>query len=147
VGAQYDCTLNTKWINLPRVEVAALILHTLIHIWQDTNGAGSKCGYHNKQFTTRSEELGIPSSPGRNCKVMSYSESFLALITSIDPNCKLPLVNTAQKPVTVSKTSYVKHTCRCYSVRAIRDAVLICGKCGQPMTVDALSDQQKASRN
>jgi len=62
-GVKDQINLNCENLGLPKYLNLMILLHEMIHQFQDYYGKHSAGWYHNKQFQTKSRELGIPSDP------------------------------------------------------------------------------------
>jgi hypothetical protein len=133
VGAQFEMVLNCEWVCLPRYQVAALILHGMIHMHQQMVGRPSTKGYHNRDFQERSRQLGIVCLPGQCCEVVDYENPFRSLVMEADADAFAPVVAGAAFPV-VREAKMKKWSCACSTVRAATEVELECKKCGQPLT-------------
>lgn len=64
--AHHEISLNPSYLSTrePR-EVASTLAHEMVHAWQHEHGTPSRTGYHNKEWATKMEAIGlIPSSTG-----------------------------------------------------------------------------------
>jgi hypothetical protein len=49
----------------PPVEIASTLVHEMAHLWQHTHGKPSRPGYHNNEWSSRMESIGLqPSATG-----------------------------------------------------------------------------------
>lgn len=47
------------------IDVASTLVHEMVHLWQHERGAPSRVGYHNTEWATKMEEVGlVPSDTG-----------------------------------------------------------------------------------
>lgn len=55
----------TYFVNKPLIEICQTIAHEMVHAWQYHFGKVSRPGYHDKQWASKMEEIGLmPSSTG-----------------------------------------------------------------------------------
>jgi predicted SprT family Zn-dependent metalloprotease len=62
----HEISLNPAYLATrePR-EVASTLVHEMVHAWQEQYGEPSRTGYHNKQWASKMESVGLtPSSTG-----------------------------------------------------------------------------------
>jgi hypothetical protein len=135
-GAEFECTLNSKWFNLPKYFLAAYALHTAIHIWQEYRGAHSGCGAHNREFLDKAQLLGIPACGSKTCKVVGkIEEAFIRRIIRLDTNVEDQIVPGTPRPRPyVPSTRY--HRCGCMLHKVSLDSDLTCNKCGKLLELE-----------
>ena len=52
--------------SLPPIEVASTLVHEMVHLWQQEYGDPSRTGYHNHEWETKMESVGlVPSDTGK----------------------------------------------------------------------------------
>lgn len=60
-----EIALNPYEFTRPDIDIFATLLHELCHQWQAYFGTASRQGYHNQEWSTKMEEVGlIPSATG-----------------------------------------------------------------------------------
>ncbi len=62
----HEITLCTSWLGLKtEQDMASTLVHEMAHLWQDEFGKPGRRGYHNRQWATKMEEVGLqPSTTG-----------------------------------------------------------------------------------
>ena len=62
----HEISLNPTHLRTrPPREVAATLVHEMVHLWQQEHGEPSRSGYHNQEWAAKMEEVGLmPSSTG-----------------------------------------------------------------------------------
>src|SRR6185503_11235055 len=50
-----------------------ILLHQLVHQWQEMQGESGDRTYHKKAFVAKSEEIGIPCPKGFRCEIREYA--------------------------------------------------------------------------
>lgn len=63
---KHEISLNPSHLRSRRpIEVASTLVHEMVHLWQQENGKPSRAGYHNEEWASKMEGVGlIPSSTG-----------------------------------------------------------------------------------
>ncbi len=60
-----EISLNPAWLSRPALEVASTLVHEMVHLWQWHFGTPSRRGYHNEQWASKMEDVGLlPSTTG-----------------------------------------------------------------------------------
>jgi len=134
VGAQYEFVLNADYLGLPRYYIASLLLHGLIHMWQETLGHRSVANaYHNHEFEERSRQLGVVCKRGRGCDVVAWEPPFRRLVMEADADAYQPLVTGVWLPAG-GDSPQKKWSCGCTIIRAATEVSAQCARCGHPFT-------------
>lgn len=62
----HEISLNPSYLkDRDPIEVAATLVHEMVHLWQQERGTPSRTGYHNAQWAERMEQVGLcPSETG-----------------------------------------------------------------------------------
>jgi len=141
-GNQYmdEIALNPDSFDRDDIVILGTLVHEMVHLWQDVFGEPSRAAYHNKEWGTKMEELGLmPSDTGleggkRTGQKMSH---YIIYGGQFEERAKTYLNNflldyRGQKSIGVSapkKKSKVKYTCpECnQNAWAKPGASLICG--------------------
>lgn len=135
VGALHEINLNTRYLDRPLGEVLGTLLHEMIHQWQELFGKPGKGTYHNKQFTAKCAQLGIPCTGGHCSYTQGYTNPFVALLRQhgLDIEERLmPLKSPIARMRPQGSSKLKKWRCACTNVWAGRDGIdLQCGHCGQ----------------
>ena len=159
VGATHEINIGAGTLARPIEEVAATLLHEMVHYWNDTNGVKdcSRNGtYHNKRFKAKAEEceLNVECHPTYGWSLTSPSDKTLEFclendlteirLSRIDAfflvpvgkgnGASVPTDNPAKK-----KTSTRKYICPCcgMSIRATRDVNVACLDCDEQLVLAA----------
>jgi SprT-like family len=139
VGALHEINLNTRYLDRPLCEVLATLLHEMNHQWQDLFGRSSKRGYHNREFTTRCQALGIPCTGGYCSSTVAYTDPFVALLKQHGIEVAMPTAMadqpfeiTSPSPKLRGTSTLKKSRCQCTNLRAAVTVVAVCLRCGQP---------------
>jgi hypothetical protein len=63
---RHEISLNpTQLKTRPLIDVAATLVHEMVHLWQQENGKPSRTGYHNQEWAAKMEAVGLmPSTDG-----------------------------------------------------------------------------------
>lgn len=147
-----EIALNpTHFQNRETTKVLSTLVHEMAHLWQHHHGAPSRNGYHNKEWATKMEAVGlIPSDTGApdgkqtGQKVTHYIEEggafFRACASLVDGGFAIPYLDRAgdggaRKKKAASKTKYTCDGCG-LNVWAKPDANIVCGDCELTMLSD-----------
>ncbi|MFC1885453.1 SprT-like domain-containing protein [Thermodesulfobacteriota bacterium] len=129
-GLKWNININGQYAQDPLVDTLATLLHEMTHQWQQDFGKKNRSpNYHNKQFTEKTEDLGIPSSS--NGVSTNYADPFLFLLTEHDvPTKPNRFTDDGAKPEP-GKSKLKKWTCGCTNVRVgVSEFKAKCLKCG-----------------
>lgn len=102
----HEISLNPVYLwRGDNVETASALVHEMVHLWQAEYGSPGRRGYHNKEWATKMEKIGlIPSLTGRpggrktGERVRDYIEVgglFDKVFKQIPKECFLPWKNTS----------------------------------------------------
>jgi len=58
----HELALNPVIFNRKTIEIFAVFVHDMSHLWQEVHGKPSRVGYHNRQWAKKMREIGLPSS-------------------------------------------------------------------------------------
>ncbi len=62
----HEISLNPKSLTPPIISVMAILVHEMVHLWQEEHGDPGRRGYHNVEWADKMEEIGlIPSATGK----------------------------------------------------------------------------------
>lgn len=122
----HEISLNPSYLRErePR-DVAATLVHEMVHLWQSEFGTPSRVGYHNREWAEKMEEVGlVPSSTGepggaRVGQQMSHyiasSGSFARAYVKLPAAARLPWqcgeTTAGKRPRVVSPKNKVKYSC------------------------------------
>lgn len=63
---KHEISLNPAYLRSRKpVDVASTLVHEMVHLWQQEHGKPSRAGYHNEEWASKMEAVGLtPSSTG-----------------------------------------------------------------------------------
>ncbi len=141
-----EIALNPDNFDREDILILSTLVHEMIHLWQSALGNPSRAAYHNKEWGTKMEELGLmPSDTGleggkRTGQKMSH---YIIRGGQFEERANTYLNNflldyRGQKRITISapkKKSKVKYTCEECGLNAwAKPGVdLMCGTCEEHM--------------
>ncbi len=123
----HEISLNPDLLRQPAEDIMGTLVHEMAHLWHEHFGKPSRCGYHNREWADKMEEIGLmPSSTGQpDGKRMGqrmdhytitggpYERAFAAM----PPEYLLPWVSSAgekkAKPKRRDKVAYRCPACGC----------------------------------
>jgi hypothetical protein len=60
-----EISLNPAWLTRPALEVSSTLVHEMCHLWQWHFGTPSRRGYHNAEWASKMDSVGlVPSTTG-----------------------------------------------------------------------------------
>ena len=157
IRAVHELTLNPDaFTGRSDREVVAILVHEMVHTWQQEHGAPSRRGYHNRQWATEMQRIGLyPSStgaPGGRDVGQAMSHYViedglfatlwqeLAASTFVLRWESATVSNSRERTRAAQRASKTKYTCRRCRTRAwAKPGVqLVCGRCSRPLALVAL---------
>jgi predicted SprT family Zn-dependent metalloprotease len=148
----HEISLNPQFLKERSViETAATLVHELVHLWQAVLGTPSRTSYHNREWATQMEAVGlIPSDTGtpggkRTGQRMSHyvlpGGPFERAFQAMPPAYLLPWLCVEAKPASrprrPRKMKYRCPGCR-QNVWGKPDLALLCATCHQPFVLVAV---------
>ena len=135
LGLKWNINVNSRYTDLPFIDVLAILLHELVHLWIQEFGRkkekGSQNNYHIKEFRIKAGEIGIPSDKyGRG---LGYQNPFLSLLKKHEVSLESKVFSELEPDFRPEKgrSKLKKWSCGCTNVRvAIKDFRAKCLKCG-----------------
>lgn len=121
--------LNSQHLERPKYQALATLLHEMIHEWQDYSGKHSSGYYHNKQFQTKSRELGIPCNA--KGQTTGITDPFVEVCRRYGIEVSEQAIKEF-KPIERSRgTSKLrKYSCGCTNIWAATRVHAMCKLCG-----------------
>lgn len=158
----HEISLNPAYLKTrDQRAVVSTLVHEMAHHWQQELGAPSRRGYHNEEWATKMEEIGLmPSStaaPGGSrvgYKVSHYiveGGRFALAYAKMPREYLLPWLcwegAAGAKAKTPRQTSKVKFTCEKCGCNAWGkpNLKLVCGDCDEPMIAVGATDGDGAA--
>jgi hypothetical protein len=138
---QHEISLNPKHLKRDRKDIASTLVHEMVHLWQQVFGKPGRRGYHNKEWGSEMERIGLmPSSTGapggkRTGSSMSHyvieGGAFGRAFERMPDDCLLPWVTSEPTKPAKPREDKVKFTCPQCGVNAWGKATLdiICHDC------------------
>lgn len=133
---------------MPDAEIAAAIVHELVHLWQHAYGRPSRPGYHNVQWAGKMEMLGLmPQATGEPThkkigQMITQSiipgGRFESVVREIPSHLFLPLrakPDDEKKYKDASKTKFVCAKCGDFA-RGKPTLMIDCRKCKTPFFLE-----------
>lgn len=140
-----EIALNPDSFDREDILILSTLVHEMCHLWQDAFGEASRAAYHNKEWGTKMEELGLmPSDIGleggkRTGQKMGhyiiYGGQFEERAKTYLNNFLLDYRGQKARVSSPKKKSKVKYTCaECgQNAWAKPEANLMCGICNEHM--------------
>jgi SprT-like family len=145
---RHEISLNPSWLRSRKpIEVASTLVHEMVHLWQQEAGQPSRRGYHNAQWASKMDEVGlVPSStaaPGgaRVGQLVShyiavggrFAEAFAAMPADylLPWSCEEPEEGTGKTTTRRNKLKYTCPACEA-NVWGKPGLAVICGDCDEP---------------
>jgi hypothetical protein len=130
-GLKGEIALNARYLSLPAFEVLGILLHEMLHGWQEIHGRPGKGNYHNREFCAKAKSLGLLVDR-RGRQGYAPESPFKEFLKGFDvavPAIERPL----PKERANGNSKMKKWSCGCTNVRcAVADLRVQCLKCGQP---------------
>ncbi len=129
-GLKGEIAINSRYLSLPPFEVLGILLHELLHGWQDASGKPGKRNYHNREFHEKAKALGLlVDTRGRQGYLAtSPFKDFLQRFEVEVPTVERPLPKERAK----GNSKLKKWSCGCTNVRcAVAEFKARCLKCGR----------------
>jgi SprT-like family protein len=127
VGALHEILLNTQHLDRPLHEVLGMLLHAMIHEWQELYGTPGKGGYHNREFCARAQALGIPCPTRYEHACAEYRDPFVALLRRHG----VDVARSTPTPPEPGFSHAKKWSCGCTNIRAAVVVEARCLRCGK----------------
>jgi predicted SprT family Zn-dependent metalloprotease len=147
-GVIHEIALNPDmFIDRTDEEILSTLVHEMAHVWQEHCGTPRRRAYHNKEWATKMETLGLmPSNTGEpggkktgqhmTHYIVSggrYARAFASLKEQgYHLGWQASPRQEASAPKRASKTKFTCTSCN-QNAWAKADAVIACGFCQQPM--------------
>lgn len=145
----YEINVSSDYLNRDPVEVAATLLHEMVHLYDEMQGVKdcSRAGkYHNKKFQMAAEAHGLicEKSQKYGFSITKPTEETVEFIKSFDLKFNLYRPTVSDKPTPDDdeeekdkprkKSSTRKYVCPVCGtiIRSTKDVNVICGDCGVP---------------
>jgi len=162
-SSKHEISLNPIILGKNTNYIIQTLVHEMCHLWQHEFGKPSRTGYHNKQWATKMEEIGLISSHtglpnGRKTgqhmsdyllkggllerKIKSMPKRYLLPFNSIEA---IPIIDLGSLEEAIgmlkkepSKKNKVKYTCsECQmNVWGKPDLNIVCGDCQETLEVE-----------
>jgi hypothetical protein len=130
-GLQREIALNERYLSgqLAAWEVLGVLLHEVLHGWQEVHGKAGQHNYHNIQYQKKARELGLIVD-GRGVTKYAEASPFKDLLIRHGVDVpQLEFISPAARSKGNSKLK--KWTCGCTNVRvAVADFSARCLNCG-----------------
>jgi hypothetical protein len=135
-GLRGEIAFNSIYLDgsRPLWEVLGTLLHELLHGWQQCHGSPGQGNYHNVQFRTKAQDLGLIVDRHGMTGYQAQSR-FKELLVRFGVDIPIDEV----QPVAVAGTSTAKlkkWTCGCVNIRAATQVNLRCMDCGNELVRD-----------
>jgi hypothetical protein len=126
---QENVNINPSHLCGPLAEVVATLAHELLHSWQQNFSMPGRPPYHNKEFRSRAEAMGIPSDQwGHSLGMKDPFVSFLRA-HGVDADMRLECPPAPDGRV-LGRTSLIKWSCGCTRIWSAMEVQAHCTKCG-----------------
>lgn len=146
-GSTHEISLNPELLGRPAREVFGTLVHEMCHQWQQDFGKPSPGGYHNAQWVTQMESVGlIPSSTGKPggkktgvqmTHFVAKGGKFSQLLKEMPANVSLPWTSSsiAELSKVKPRQKNARYECRECKVMVTGKPGLsiICGLCDKEM--------------
>jgi hypothetical protein len=142
-----EIALNPQGFNdRTQAEILSTLVHEMVHLWQEHQGKPSRKCYHNRQWASKMDEVGLTPThtglPGGN-RTGQRMTHIIRANGPFEEACKAllkrgPFIQWADQPdeetpkKKASKTKYSCPTCD-LNAWAKPDVHLVCGDCEEPM--------------
>jgi len=130
-GLKGEIAMNERYLSQPPFEVLGILLHEMLHGWQDANGSPGKGNYHNREYRDKARSLGLlVDTRGRQgYAAESPFKEFLRRLDIQVPAVERPLPKERAK----GNSKMKKWSCGCTNVRcAVGTFKAQCLNCGRP---------------
>ncbi len=128
--------MNKRYLSQPPFEVLGILLHEMLHGWQDANGNPGKGNYHNREYREKAKSLGLlVDTRGRQgYAAESPFKEFLKGFDVAVPAIERPLPQERPK----GNAKMKKWSCGCTNVRcAVAGFQAKCLKCGRQFALQS----------
>ncbi len=145
LGLRGEIVLNSKHYDRPGDwEMLGILLHELLHGWQQAHGRPGKRNYHNTQFRAKAREFGLIVDSG-GCQWYEPDGPFIRLLRShgVEVSDVVPAPGESARLARVGSSKLKKWSCGCTNVRvAVEDFRARCLKpeCGHVFRLCTLAD-------
>jgi SprT-like family protein len=132
-GMRHEIVLNERHLERPLAQQLSVLLHEMVHQWQEQFGRAGKNGFHNLEFRVMAHKFGlVVDDRGHDLGVEPGLFTKLLAKHNIDFGA-LPIVEdtpvfVANRPRGTSKSK--KWSCHCTNVRCAVTLRAQCLKCG-----------------
>jgi hypothetical protein len=146
-GRTHEISLNPDVLKQPPRDTMSTLVHEMVHLWQQEFGKPSRANYHNREFASKMESLGLITSktgkPGgkRTGQGMSHyiidGGPYDQADAAMPQEYLLPWVSgrpakpSDPDPKTKNKVKYTCLGCSA-NVWGKPELSIICGACGEP---------------
>jgi len=127
-GLRREIAINRRYLDSSKFwQVLGILLHELLHAWQDSYGKPGRGNYHNVEFRNKAKQYGLIVDH-RGVTHFEPDSPFMDLLR--EHSVRLPVL--PQPQITRSGSSKLKKwSCGCTNVRvAVADFQARCLKCG-----------------
>jgi len=145
-GLRGEIAFNARYLNgeLAWWKLLGILLHELLHAWQQTHGAPGKRNHHNVEFRSKAAELGLNIDRRGITGYQAHSPFKVLLLRS---GVDVSLDESQPKVVRPrGEPKMKKWTCGCTNVRAATDLNLRCLSCGNQLYRDDTPGRAKYGR-
>lgn len=138
----HEISLNPDSLRKATDVVISVLVHEMVHLWQQEFGEPSRSGYHNKEWGTKMEEIGLmPSNTGepggkRTGQQMTHyiieGGLFEAAYKKVTKQMLMPFEQCSElaiKPKSKERTKYTCETCE-VNVWGKDGLAIECSSCG-----------------
>lgn len=138
----YEINLGAEFINRPKEQTCATLLHEMVHLYCNENGVSETCQkgrYHNKTFKAECEarDLEVEYDRANGYSHTIATEAFKAKLTEAGVDLTVRFARIMPKAKAKAERAkahaYVCPICG-QTVRTTGDLSLICGVCEVPMS-------------
>ena len=119
-------TINQKIINHPLCQILGVLLHELLHGWQELYGKPGKRNYHNREYVKKAEKLGLLVDEKG---YMTYSSTSVFLDLLKLHGIDIDNISDVEEPKK-GTSKMKKWSCGCTNVRSAIVLEARCLKCG-----------------
>lgn len=142
----HEISINPTVISrMTALQIAQTLVHEMVHLWQQDFGTPSRSGYHNTEWASKMDEVGLtPSSTGkpggarvgqRMSDFVTDGGAFARAFESMPRDCHLPLAcfETKKARVLAAKKLKSSYVCACAKVWGRPGLHLNCWDCGREL--------------
>jgi predicted SprT family Zn-dependent metalloprotease len=153
----HEISLNPEHIaKRPPQATAGTLAHELAHLWQQEFGSPTRNGYHNKEWGTKMEEIGLmpsataaPGGKRTGQKVSHYiieGGAFEEAWAKMPEDCLLPWAGHPEPKKETKKSSRFKYLCPGCGIKVWGKQGLnvTCSDCGEELGVEEVGGEPTA---